>query len=112
MQVAQKLGSFFYTYTQCTKFSFNFLFQGNLGNIREFFRFSLPSRRGETGRKSFALSDFIISTAVEGCSYAEGAQRGSDATPLRVPARGGVQFSNKLHHRPREQLSRAATRKP
>ena len=112
-------------YAGCTKIGFIFLHLYTMHKIqlqlpfsRQFrkysgnFRFSLPSRRGETGRKSFALSDFIISTAVEGCSYAEGAQRGSDATPLRVPARGGVQFSNKLHHRPREQLSRAATRKP
>ena len=29
-------------------------------------------------------------TAVRGCSYAEGAQRDSNAIPLRVPARGGV----------------------
>ena len=33
-------------------------------------------------RKDFALSDLIISTAVEGCSYAEGAQRCSNAAPL------------------------------
>ena len=58
------------------------------------------------GKKTSSF-DFIISTAVEGCHYAWGAQRDSGAIPLRVPASGGVQFSNILHHRPREQLSRA-----
>ena len=41
------------------------------------------------GLRPFRL---IISTAVEGCSYAEGAQRCSNAAPLWVPARGGVQL--------------------
>ena len=47
-----------------------------------------------------------------GALLSEGTQRGSNATPLRVPACGGVRFSNKLHHRPFEQLSRAGTHKP
>ena len=74
----------------------------------KFFSFSEKNMKKELE----ALSDFIVSTAVEGCSYAEGAQRDSDAIPLRVPACGGVQFNNKLHHRPFEQNSRAATHKP
>ena len=36
---------------------------------------------------------FIKSPAGEGRSYAEGAQRDSNAIPLRVPARGGVRFT-------------------
>ena len=86
MQVAQKWGSFFYTYTQCTKFSFGFLFQGNSGNIREIFVFPCPHEGEREGRKDSALSDLLYLTAVRGRSYAEGAQRDSGAIPLRVPA--------------------------
>ena len=37
--------------------------------------------------------DLIKSPAGEGRSYEEGAQRDSNAIPLRVPARGGVWFT-------------------
>ena len=53
---------------------------------------------GKIGKKTTSF-DFILSTAVEGCHYAEGAQRDSDASPLHllckcgVPARGGVRFT-------------------
>nr|DAF29065.1 MAG TPA: hypothetical protein [Caudoviricetes sp.] len=71
MQVAQKWGSFFYTYTQCTKIEPCDQFVGKLGNnLQNSLDFSLRVR-GER-------------------SCAEGTQRGSNATPLRVPARGGV----------------------
>ena len=40
----------------------------------------------ERGEERLRLSDFIISPAGEGRSYAEGAQRDSGAIPLRVPA--------------------------
>ena len=56
--------------------------------------FTLDS--SENGEERLPSFRFIISTAVEGCSYAEGAQRGSNATPLRVPASGGVWLSNEL----------------
>ena len=36
---------------------------------------------GKIGKKTSSF-DYILSTAVEGCSYAEGAQRDSDAIPL------------------------------
>ena len=45
------------------------------------------SLKWEESRKDFALSDFILN------SYAEGAQRCSNAAPLWVPARGGVRFT-------------------
>ena len=91
MQVAQKLGSFFYTYTQCTKFSFNFLFQGNLGNIREFFRFSLPSRRGEKEERAAPFQIYYISLRW-GAATTRGAHRGIQ-TPSLCEYRLAVEFS-------------------
>ena len=52
-------------------------------------------KRVKIGKKTTSF-DFILSTAVEGCSYAEGAQGDSDAVSLWIYARGGVQFSNTL----------------
>ena len=62
--------------------------------LKKFRYFSLRVR--ERGEERLRLSDFIISPAGEGRSYAEGAQRDSGAIPLRVPASGGVWLSNKL----------------
>ena len=62
--------------------------------------------------KDCRLSDWLNPPAGGGCSYAEGAQGDSDAVSLWIYARGGVRFSNKLHHRPLEQLSRAVMHKP
>ena len=44
-------------------------------------------------KKRLASFDLLYLTAVRGRSYAEGAQRGSNAAPLRVPACGGVRFT-------------------
>ena len=89
MHLAQKWGSFFYTYTQCTKIEPCDQFVGKLGNnLQNSSDFSLRVR--ERGEERLRLSDFIISPAGEGRSYAEGAQRDSGAIPLRVPASGGV----------------------
>ena len=60
MQAAQKSGSFFYTYTQCTKFSFNFLFQGNLGNIREFFGFPRLQEERKVERASLFRFHYML----------------------------------------------------
>ena len=46
-------------------------------------------KRVKIGKKTTSF-DFILSTAVEGCSYAEGAQGDSDAVSLWIYARGGV----------------------
>ena len=62
--------------------------------LKKFRYFSLRVR--ERGEERLRLSDFIISPAGEGRSYAEGAQRDSGACPLHllckcgVPASGGV----------------------
>ena len=120
MQVAQKLGSFFYTYTQCTKFSFNFLFQGNgfpffllilffflcekyrylsMGDKVErtspFQIYYIHLRVGGRGEKTPSF-DLINLTAVRGCSYAEvrtNEQARSDASnacPLHLLCKCGV----------------------
>ena len=94
MHIAQKSDSFFYTYTQCTKFSFNFLFQGNSGNIREFFVFPLPSRRGETGRRKKELRPFrfLLYRLRSKAATTRGAHRGIQA-PSLCEYRLAVEFS-------------------
>ena len=71
MHLAQKWGSFFYTYTQCTKIEPCDQFVGKLGNnLQNFSDFSLLVR----GEKEERTSPFQISlylTAVRGRSYAE-----------------------------------------
>ncbi len=56
--------------------------------------------------------DLIISTAVEGCHYAWGAQRDSSAIPLRVPA-SRWSLADMINIRPRtfQPISRAVMRK-
>ena len=81
MQVAQKLGSFFYTYTQCTKFSFNFLFQGNLGNIREIFVFPClhEGERQEERASPFQISLYRLRSRA---APTRRAHRGVQTPPL------------------------------
>ena len=74
MHLAQKWGSFFYTYTQCTKFSFGFLFQGNSGNIREFFVFPCL-HEGERRKKGLRPFRLIISHCGEGLPLRVGRTR-------------------------------------
>ena len=90
MHLAQKSGSFFYTYTQCTKFSCNFLFQGNLGNIREIFVFPLPSRRGEKEERAAPFQIYYISLRW-GAAPTRRAHRGIQ-TPSLCEYRLAVEF--------------------
>ncbi len=91
MQVAQKLGSFFYTYTQCTKFSFNFLFQGNLGNIREIFVFPClhEGERQEERASPFQISLYRLRSRA---APTRRAHRGVQTPPL-CEYRLAVEFS-------------------
>ena len=72
---------------------------------------------GKIGKKTTSF-DFILSTAVEGCSYAEGALfRGNAERFKRHPsASTGLRWSSLytifFWCRPREQLSRTVSHKP
>ena len=61
MQVAQKLGSFFYTYTQCTKIEPCDQFVGKLGNnLQNSSDFSLRVREIEEKTTSFRFNYMLL----------------------------------------------------